>query len=189
MNQRANILARLRRWKSGASHYVVWLFAVAYVSAGVAPCAAAAGRATGDVDAAVGEHAESAHAGHAERTHRDPVAAPHHGHEAQGAPASDDTAPAPSDGGGEHCPHCPPGFERGAAIAHDDDHSSCSTLEDLTNVAASHAKDAPQPLVPFVGLAAFTLPPPLASPLAPPPFRAARTPSVPLNIRHCVFLI
>jgi hypothetical protein len=178
MNRRTNILGRLRRWKAGAARYVVASFAAAYLSAGVAPCAAAASQPVDDGSAvAIGQqHSDGAHS--------------QHGHEGHGRmPATHQTAPALAEHGSEHCPHCPPALEGAAAIAHGNDHSSCAALADLTNVAASHAKDAPQPLMPLFAPAAFTLPPPLASPLAASPSRAVRIPTVPLNVRHCVFLI
>jgi hypothetical protein len=163
----------LRRWKSGAARYVVASFALAYVSAGVAPCAAAEGEADAGA-AGVREHT-AAQVGHA-----------HHGHGAHDVAAGADGAGAPTDDDAKPCPHC----LAGAAMAHADEHSSCFALEDLTNVAASHAKDAPQPLAPSFGPAPFTLPPPLASPAAAPPLHAASAvPSVPLNVRHCVYLI
>ena len=177
MNHRANILGRLRRWNAGAARYVVASFAVAYLSAGVAPCAAAASQPTDDGNAtAIGQ--EHADVGHSQ-----------HGHQGHGrTPATPETETAPAVHGSDHCPHCPSAPEAAAVIAHGNDHSSCATLADLTNVAASHAKDAPQPPMPLFASAAFTLPPPLASPLAAPPSRA-RGPTVPINVRHCVFLI
>ncbi|HEY3518446.1 MAG TPA: hypothetical protein VGL98_15460 [Gammaproteobacteria bacterium] len=183
MNRRANILSRMRRWKSGAGRYVVGAVAVAYLSAGAAPCAAA-GRETHEVNAAVHEHVIVADQSHAAHEQRDPGAHSHHGHQAHGgAVVTHQGSPAPTDSGSRHCPHCPPG----API--DDDHSSCFALEDLTNVGAAHAKDTSQPLVPLFVPAPFTLPRPLASPRAPPPLLGAGGSPVPLNVRHCVFLI
>jgi hypothetical protein len=172
MNRRANILRRLRRFKTGGARYVVASFALAYVSVGIVPCAAAEVEVDSDA-AAVREHT-AAQVGHA-----------HHGHEAHNVAAAANGAGAPTDDGARHCPHC----LAGAAMAHAVEHSSCFALEDLTNVAASHAKDVPQPLAPSFGPAPFTLPPPLASPAASPPSHAAAVPSVPLNVRHCVYLI
>jgi hypothetical protein len=175
MNDRANILARLRRWKSGAARYVVASVAVAYLAAGVAPCAMAA-NPTPDEPSSAAPEDHRAHAPH------HPVAHAQHGDGAHGAgAATQDSAPAPADLGNERCPHCPLGA-RG-------DHATCVALEDLTDAAASHAKDAPQPLAPLLASAAFTLPPPLASPWPPPLLRAVRGASVPLNVRNCVFLI
>ena len=176
MKHRANILGRLRRWKAGAARYVVASFAAAYLSAAVAPCAAAASPRTDDAKAITlgHEHADAARS--------------QHGHEGHGGmQATHETAP--SEHGSHHCPHCPSALEGATAVAHGNDHSSCAALADLTNVAASHAKDAPQPLVPLYTPAAFTLPPPLASPPTAPPSRAVRIPPVRLNVRHCVFLI
>lgn len=199
MSHRANILGRLRRWNTRAARPVAALFAVAYLSAGAAPCAAAPTRASGAADvAAVHDHhaaaahdATSAHEGHA-ADHQQGAAAPYsqHGHEGHGAvPAvAHDTAPPPAEHG-SHCPHCPAALGGAAAIAHGNDHASCAALEDLTNVAAAHVKDAPPPLAMPLVPAPFTLPPPLASPVGAPPSRAPRMPSVPLNVRHCVFLI
>jgi hypothetical protein len=101
------------------------------------------------------------------------------------APSGHDDAS--DDGRGAHCPHCL--GDGGVAGTHDDDHASCSALEDLTDVAVSQAKAAPPALGPLLGPAAFTLPPPLASPVAPVPSCAVRAPLVAINIRHCVFLI
>ena len=182
MNRRANILGRLRRWKTGAARYVVGLVAVAYLAAGVAPCAMAASRAADDIDTVVRDHAV-AHEGLAVN---EPHAAAHLqvGHEAHGGNgAPHDSAPAPANDGDGHCPHC---FS-GTTVSHAADRSSCVAFEDLAN-AASHAKDAPQPLAPSFAVAAFMLPPPLAPP-RPPPLRAAGIPPVSLNVRHCVFLI
>lgn len=164
MNRRANILARLRRWKTGAGRYVVASFVAAYLSAGAAPCAAAAAtQATADAAGAAHELGANAHE--------------HHTVHDDGA----DDAPR------GHCPHCL--TDAGALPMQAADHSSCLALEELTNVAAPQAKDAPPSLAPPLGPAAFTLPPPLASPAAPPSLRAAAIPHVALNVRHCVFLI
>jgi hypothetical protein len=182
MNGRANILSRIRRWKSGAGRYVVGTFAVAYLSAGAAPCIAA-GRDVHELNAVAHEHVDAARESHASREQRNSSAHSHHGHEPHGGAAqTHDGSPAPTDSG-RRCPHCP------AGTAIDDDHASCVALEDLTNVGASHAKDASQSLMPLFAPAAFTVPPALASPRAPPPLRAVGVPPVPLNVRHCVFLI
>jgi hypothetical protein len=182
MNDRANILARLRRWKSGAARYVVASFAVAYLSVGVAPCAMAATRATDDVSTSARESAGVAHEHHVAHEPRHPVAHSQHGHEDHDvAAATHDNAHAAADHGDERCLHCPPGTQG--------DHAACVALEDLTHAAAAHAKDAPQPLAPLLAPAAFMPPPPLASPWPSPPSYAVRVASVPLNVRHCVFLI
>jgi hypothetical protein len=170
-SSRSNVLARLRRWRTGAARYVVAWFAAAYLAAGVAPCAAAA---------AAGGAAEHAHAQHVQHSHEHGTgsAGAHHGHDAAAMPPH-------GDGGADSCPHC--SFAAGTTGAHAD-HSSCAALEDLTN-AAPQAKSAPPALAPPLGAAAFTLPPPLASPLARPPWRSTPRSSIPLNVRHCVFLI
>jgi hypothetical protein len=187
MKHRANILARLRRSKAGRARPIVGLFAVAYLSAGLAPCAAAS-QATGEADLAVREHAaaDESHAGHQSRDDAAHSSRVHAGHGA--IPATHNTAP-PAERGGDLCPHCPPALEAAAGIAHGTDHSSCAALEGLTNVAAAHAKDFPAPAVPLLASAPFTLPPPLASPVAAPLHAVRFPPSVPLNVRHCVFLI
>ena len=169
MSSRSSVLVRLRRARAGAARYVAALLAVAYLAAGVAPCVAAASLPAAD-DVAQ-EHAHHAHEQGAS------AAGSHHGHEAG--------VPSQHDGNGESCPHCL--WDGGAARGHGD-HSTCTALEDLTNVAPQ-AKAAPPALAPPLGLAAFTLPPPLAPPLAHPPWRSAQLSSVPLNVRHCVFLI
>lgn len=173
MKDRANILARLRRWKSGAARYVVAAFAVAYLSAGVAPCAMAA-RATEELGI-VGQEDHAAH------EPRQPVAHAQHGHETHGAGAAAHESVTALDLANEHCSHCPPGAQG--------DHTTCVALQDLTNVASSHAKDAPQPLSLLLVPAAFMPLPPFAPPWSPPPLRDVRVASVPLNVRHCVFLI
>jgi hypothetical protein len=204
MSHRENILARLRRWKSGGARRVVGLVVAAYLSAGLAPCAAAPSQALDGTAAAAREQSDVAHGGHVQhRQHAHHDAGGHvqhaqhdagghsqHGHADGGMPAVHDTSPAPAEHGGDHCPHCPAALDGAAAIAHGSDHTSCGALEDLANAAASHAKDAPQPSAPPIGFAPFTLPPPLASPLAALPLPAAmRASSIPLNVRHCVFLI
>jgi len=178
MSRRTNILARLRRWKTGAARYVVGAVVAAYLSAGVAPCAMADTHAA---NADVHERASVAQEGHAQLGRHE-----HAEHEARhGGGAAHDHAPA--DDRGEHCPRCPHGAH-GSAIAHDGAVLSCFAVDDLTNVA-SKAKDASQPAAPLLGPAAFTLPPPLASPRVPPPLLAPAGTLVPLNVRHCVFLI
>jgi len=119
----------------------------------------------------------------------------HRGHGRGAPPLASDTAPAPAPDTApapapeSHCPHCPGALGGAAGIAHGNDHASCAQVEDLANVAAAQVKDSSPPLaIPLVP-AAFTLPPPLASPRATPQPRAARVPAVPLNVRHCVFLI
>jgi hypothetical protein len=74
-------------------------------------------------------------------------------------------------------------------MAHEEEHASCIARDDVRTATASHAKDAPQPLATPFGPTPFTLPPPLASPAARPPLPAVHSSPVPLNIRHCVFLI
>jgi hypothetical protein len=172
MNGGPYSLARLRRSSSGAVRYLVGLFVVAYLSAGVAPCAMAASQPAQTARTALHEHEPPAVFAHA-----------HHAHEDHTAEAGEH-APEPTDNGGPYCPHCP----AGTAGTHEDDHSSCFALADVTN-AAAQAKDAPQQLAPALGPPAFTLPPPLAAPRAPPPLRRISAPPVPLNIRNCVFLI
>jgi hypothetical protein len=190
MSRRENILARLRRWKSGGACHVVGLVAAAYLSAGLAPCAAAPSQALDGTAAVAREQAAVAHQGHAQHESRDAGAHSQHGHADGGMPAAQGTSPASPEHGGDHCPHCLAAPDGAAAISHGSDHSSCAALDDLTSAAASHAKDAQQPSAPALASAPFTLPPPLASPLAAPPLRAStRVPSVPLNVRHCVFLI
>jgi hypothetical protein len=175
MNERANILARLRRRKNGAARYVVASFAAAYLWAGVAPCAMAATRATD-------EPSIVAYEDHAAHEPRHSAAHEQHGHEAHAADAATDhDGRAPADHAKENCTHCPPG-------AHGD-HAACVALEDLTNVAASHVKDPAKPLAPLLAVAPLMLSPPLVSPWPPPPLRVVRGASVPLNVRHCVFLI
>ena len=165
MNDRASILVRLRRWKRGAARYVIGSFAGCYLSAGVAPCAMATTRATHDTHAASPEHAGVAHE--------------HHAHGV--GVATHESVPAPADLDRAHCPHCPPGTN-----GHD---AGCFALEGLTNVAASHAKDASQSVTQALVAAVFAPLPLPAAPWPPPPLRVARVTSVPLNVRHCIFLI
>jgi hypothetical protein len=115
-----------------------------------------------------------------------PAAIEHGGHAEHGAAADGDAF---ADGRGAHCPHCPIGGEGGAGGAHDNEHASCLTLEDLTSGLPSHAKEAPQALVPLDGPPELILRPPLAAAPALPASCAPRIPRVPLNVRHCVYLI
>jgi hypothetical protein len=188
MSRRDNILTRLRRWKRRGARHVITLFAAAYLSAGLAPCAAAPNGAV-EGTAVVGEHVDVSHPDHEQ--HGAHVGAHVHGHSDGGIPAADDSPPAQGEHDRDHCPHCPAAVDGAAAVGHGSDHRSCAALEDLTNTAAPHAKDASQPSAVPIGLAPFTLPPPLASPLPakPPVFAAIRASSVPLNVQHCVFLI
>lgn len=182
MNGRAKILAQFRRWRFGAGRFVVGAFAAAYLSAGVAPCIAAASRPAAGAAHTVRDLRGGSHEGH---EHGGAVATAHHVHQ-----TAADAPPARNHGDGSrggHCPHCP--GDAGGAPKHDD-HSSCSMLDDLSNVAASQPKQVQEALAPLAGPPAFTLPPPLAPPNAAPPLRAERVPPlVPLNVRHCVFLI
>jgi hypothetical protein len=187
MKTGTNILGRLRRWKTGGGRHVLGLLTVAYLSAGVAPCLAMAHPVAPKPAAVARVQAGSGHEGHAAHEHRDPDALFHDDRAAHATPAAHEHATAPADDRGKHCPHCFADADGGAAIPHDDDHAACSALEGSTDVAASQAKDAPQPAAPVLGPAPFTLPPPLASPAA--PSRAVRSLPVTLNIRHCVFLI
>jgi hypothetical protein len=188
MSRRRNILARLRRFKSRGAAHVITTFAVAYLLAGVAPCAAASSGAFAGT-AIIAEQAEVSQHRHAQHESHDVGAHAQHGHGDGGLAAPH--VPAPSEHGGDHCPHCPAAVEGASAAGHGGDHRSCAALEDLTNAAASHAKDAPQPSAVLIVAAPFTQPPPLASPLLaqPPVIAAIRASNVPLNVRHCVFLI
>jgi hypothetical protein len=97
---------------------------------------------------------------------------------------------AADDASSRHCQHCPVNANDGAGVPHDDGHSACAALEEVTNGAVPQAKDTLQTAAPLLSPAAFTLPPPLASPLgAPAPARTRLSASVPLNVRHCVYLI
>ena len=113
------------------------------------------------------EHSAAAHAGpHAAADHDD------HGH----APA-----PAPAE-----CPHCPPAH----AVA-DRAHPSCSTTGE-SSTGNTPQKSFSQSGTPLFAVAHWLLPvtsaiPPLIAGL--PPGTVQRPARVPLNIRHCVFLI
>jgi hypothetical protein len=179
MKSRSNVLLRLRRWKTGAARHIVASFVVAYLLAGVVPCSAAASPAMDDINAAVNEHVAGAHADHGQHAEF-----AHHGHEDYDSAASQSSSTRPHDRT-ERCPHCP----AGTAVEHASSLSSCRALEDLGKASASHAKDDQPPPSPSFVNAAFTLPPPLASPAPPPRLRGARVSAVPLNVQHCVFLI
>jgi hypothetical protein len=185
MNDRTSILGLLRRWKTGAARYVVGAFAVAYLSAGVAPCLAVASRAAVDPAGTARNVEVPSHEANAVHGRGGFDAHAHHGHETHAGtvPAHDEVT---DDGRSAHCPHCL--GDGGAANAPDGDHASCSALDDFTDVAVPQGKVLPA-LAPSLGPAAFTLPPPLASPVGPVPSRAVRVPLVPINVRHCVFLI
>jgi hypothetical protein len=190
-----HLLARIRRLRNRGARYVAAAFGVAYLSAALAPCVAAAGTDSSPAGTEILEHSMHVHVppvGHeGQHGHEAPRvdAVPHHGHDLHGdmqaAHAVEETGPQSS-----HCPHCPDGLPSGAAMMHDSVHATCSLADALTDLAAVKANDAPEAYVaPIVLPAAFVLPPPLASPLAPPARSAARAPSVALNVRHCVFLI
>jgi hypothetical protein len=110
-------------------------------------------------------------------------AASHHVTSAESPSAHGCAGSMPHDG---HCPHCPPGpGSSGAAL-------SSAGCDALSNVADDGGQ---QPSVqPLKHLAAITVPGPavmasLRRAAWSPPFESSAASTVPLNVRHCVFLI
>jgi hypothetical protein len=176
MNGRTNILAKLRRQRGRFGRFVLAVFAMGSFTLAGAPCfAMAAPPPTARVDqsahAAHGDSGMHAH-GHA-RAHADGISGTHEQSEHQFP---------------KHCPHCPVT----AAMSHhgpSSAHAFCSALDDVSDQSLS---SLPTFAKHVVLVAAFETLPPLV--FHPPPrqltreLARARSP-VPLNLRHCVFLI
>jgi hypothetical protein len=112
------------------------------------------------------EHSGSAHAMHHEAAH--PDADQHHGNRTG------------------DCPHCPPGHDA-ANVAH----ASCSAATASATGSSLHKSPSAEAM-PIVALALWVGPAVGAAPpliLGMPPGATRRSPVVPINIRHCVFLI
>jgi hypothetical protein len=139
------------------------MLAAVWLSASASPCfgMAAAGKSASDERAVVA----NPHAAHVDHSHAPPQPAPGGGH----------------DHG--NCPHCPPSPMSAATSA---EHFGCATLADGAPISK-----APQPELKaglhFPGpdfLSAST-----PRPRPPPRSLDRQQPHVPLNLRHCVFVI
>lgn len=174
-----NTFRRLRRHRAGLGRLLLLLFAFASASAGAVPCWAMA------VPGATHTHHADAHMAVAAV---DTSAADHsHSH----AFEHDHMTPAADQDGGPHapCSHCPPSAKM-TSDASSGAHALCST--------ADHASDGAKPgwsppafkhvlSTALIELLPIEPRPRLAFPQQPP--SEAASPSVALNLRHCVLLI
>jgi hypothetical protein len=169
MNRRVNVLQWLRRRKAGISSLLCPALATVWFSASASLCFGMA--ATIDASAATGSdhaldgHAHAEHPGGQQHTPAPPPHEPQHGH------------------GG--CPHCPPSPTQHGAMP--SAHVKCGTLADSTPVSKEGQPDlkgAPHALA-FYRAAAF----PVAIPQRTSHSHDYHPLDVPLNLRHCVFLI
>lgn len=211
MNGNGNILARLRRRKARGALYAAVLFVASQLSAALTPCFASPVERDPHPQA---DHAVSAATPHGDDAGHDAHYADHadHAHHAHHALHSSDTshsshanettrvdhashAADPDDR--RHCPHCAGGAPDGgdayaahvAQLAHVGQAHACTAVDTVDT--------APQAL-PDHGSKLFYSPailldidrPDYAAARASPRRDAPRLPSaVPLNVRHCVFLI
>lgn len=177
MTRPTNTFRILRRHRAGLGRVVLVLFALVSASAGAAPCLAMA--------------APDATAAHHSDAHVAPIGTSAAAHDHSHAVEPDHSTPAADQDGGSHgpCSHCPPSVEM-TATASSGSHALCS--------ATDHASDGAKPgwsLLVFKHVLATALiellpiepRPRLAFAQQPPP--EATSPSVALNLRHCVFLI
>jgi hypothetical protein len=163
----AHWLQALRRRRRAVVCALLPAFALSAIST---PACAAMLAAAAGASAQIHEHAPHQHA------------AGHSAHEHAAAHADEPAAPA-----APPCPHCP--LESVAANA---GHASCTAVDgqDDGDIAqpSSTGDRLPQLLLPSWLLPAARAAPPSFAAIAhacPPPVRA----SIPLNLRHCVFLI
>jgi hypothetical protein len=170
MSASTNILGRLRRRRARLGRSIWILFAFASLSGGAAPCfamAASTGPAAAQHD---GSHA------HAISSHDHSHAAVHeHGISSDAASHS----PSP-------CPHCP----LAVGMVGTSSHSFCDVVDDASDGGKPSAPPVlfkPLPSAAVVELLPVDQEPRRASPRRPPV--EATTPSLALNLRHCVFLI
>jgi hypothetical protein len=179
MNGNTHILARMRRRKARGAFYAIALFLAAQLSAAITPCFAIGAVARTGAHAPHGDvSAKTSHGGHGSGADH----APHAGYH-----ASTDQTPEPD--GGPHCPHCLGGVAvHGGGLEHDGQFEACATVEIVDSVPQSsleHSLKSPYAMASAVPIL-FPRPAARASPPRdPPPVPIA----VPLNIRHCVFLI
>jgi hypothetical protein len=175
MAKPTNTFRILRRHRAGLGRFVLILFALAAAGASAAPCLAMT------VPNAPGAH------------HSDvaPVGTSPAAHDHSHAIDHDHSTPAADQEGGSHgpCSHCPLSVAM-TASASSGSHASCS--------ASDHASDGAKPgwsppvfkhvlATALIELLPIEPRPRLALAQQPPP--AATSPSVALNLRHCVFLI
>jgi hypothetical protein len=177
MARPTNTFRILRRHRAGLGRFVLVLFALAAASAGAAPCLAMA------LPNAAGVHHGDAHVA--------PMGTSAAAHDHSHAVEHDHSTPAADQEGGSHgpCSHCP--LSAGmTANASSGSHASCS----VSDHASDGAKPGGSPPVfkhvlatALIELLPIEPRPRLAFAQQPPP--EATSPSVALNLRHCVFLI
>jgi len=168
---RTNILGSLRRRRATLGRFVCLLFAFATVSAGAAPCFA-----MGVPSEAVGQQDVHSHS------------SAHHDH-AQSGTHEHTTSVDHGDHGPSPCPHCPLSIGMSDA-ASTSSHAYCAAGDD---VADSGKASVSLPLFKHLLAVAVIQVDPVRS----QPSSAwgkqlpvdASSPSVALNLRHCVFLI
>jgi hypothetical protein len=172
-----NTLRILRRHRAGLGRFVLVLFALASAGAGAAPCLAMA--------------APAATAAHHSDAHSAPMGTSAAAHDHSHAVEHDQSTPAADQDGGSHgpCTHCPLSVGM-TANASSGSHALCS--------ATDHASDGAKPgwsppvLKHVLATALIELLPIEPRPrlaFAQQPRLEATSPSVALNLRHCVFLI
>jgi hypothetical protein len=201
MNGHSNIFSRLRRRKAGVAVHAMALFLTAQLTVALTPCfaiAAASGGTQADGGAAAAtSHASHAgavgtgHADHAAHAAHAPVApeaaktAPVTHATQHFAPAAD---PTPAETSAPHCPHCPDGVAN-PGVAQDGQQRACATVENVDTAPQASAELSLKPLH-AIAESVHALPRPAAVHRASPPREPPHVPTaVPLNIRHCVFLI
>lgn len=179
MKRRINWLGVLRRQRSGLGRFVLAFFAVATVTMTGAPCFAMAAGA--QVSPAM--HHEGMHAGMTMVAHDHS----HFAHASEHGASSPHGSPDPS----HQCPHCPLAAPMSGYTTTSGSHAVCAGLGGASDQAQAgvtmppfkHIAAAPQ----FEPAASAVLRPPGTARAFVPP--ALARPSVPLNVRHCVFLI
>ena len=187
MKRQINWLGVLRRRRSGLGRFVLAFFAVATVTMTGAPCFAMAAGA----HVAPAVHDDGMHTGmtmvahdHSHFAHEHSASSPHG--------SADPSLPHGSADPAHQCPHCPLAAPMsGYTATASGSHAACAGL-----AGASDQAQAGVTVLPFKHIAAAPLfEPPASTVLRPPgvvraflPPALAR-PSVPLNVRHCVFLI
>jgi hypothetical protein len=180
MKRRINWLGVLRRRGCSLGRLVLALFALATIATTGAPCFAM----TVEAQSAAMRH-EDMHASAATVAHDHS----HMGHAVSGKSASASHGESPAS---NHCPHCPLAASMpGHAATGDGSHGVCSAV----GAASEHAELGVAALAFKHLTAAPQFEPPASAVLRPPgiafafvsPALAYR--SVPLNLRHCVFLI
>jgi hypothetical protein len=184
MIRRSHILETIRRRRARLGGFVLAFFAVASVAAGAAPCFSMGAAANAASPAHHASHSDSMPAGHAM-----PASDHDHSHAAahDASTPTDGSPDSPSSPG--DCPHCPlaasmPGHAAATT------HSVCAAADDTSDFAQPGASS----LLPKYAAPALMYELPPLRPDRPPGSRTSRvlvpsSSSVPLNLRHCVFLI